>query len=78
MTGSRGSREIQKHREILADWCADLLKTAKVTAPFQYTIGLKWAHENFTFDEFSRKWRALEDDFRTMPTIQVPAIYVSK
>jgi hypothetical protein len=61
MTGSRASREIQKHREILADWCADLLKTAKVTAPFQYTIGLKWTHEDFTIREFPRKWRARQD-----------------
>ena len=37
MTGAYASREIQKQTESLADCGARLLKTAKVTAPFQYT-----------------------------------------
>lgn len=39
---------MQKQRETRAAWYADLLKTPKVTAPFQYTIELQWADENFT------------------------------
>jgi hypothetical protein len=39
MTGDHAISEIRKQREILADWYADLSKTPKVTAPFQYTSG---------------------------------------
>jgi hypothetical protein len=37
MTGDHATSRIQKQREILEDRRADLLKTPKVTAPFQYT-----------------------------------------
>jgi hypothetical protein len=48
MTGGHASSEMEKQRETRAAWYADLLKTPKVTAPFQYTIGSKWLDSNFT------------------------------
>src|SRR5580765_3668324 len=47
MTGSHATGEMEKQRETRSAWYADLLKTPKVTAPFQYTIGPKWRDSNF-------------------------------
>jgi hypothetical protein len=49
MTGGHAISEIEKQRETRSARYADLLKTLKVTVPFQYTNKVKWADENLTF-----------------------------